>query len=97
MKVGDKVICIDDSFPLIDVLKHFDYWIKKGNEYTIRGIRQWYGEDSLLLEGLKNQPMYNPEIFGHCEPGYNKKRFILKPKQDELLNEFTEEERTLTT
>jgi len=92
MKTGDIVICIDDSIPPIEVFKHFDYWITKGLEYKIRGTRQWYGQESLLLEGLNNPLMYNPEIFGKCEPGYNKKRFILKNEKDELHTEFIQEE-----
>lgn len=85
MKTGQKVICVDDSMPPLEVFQHFDYWIQKDRVYVIRGTRMWYGKLSLLLEGLNNPLMYNPEILGKCEPGYSAERFRLLNPQDDLV------------
>lgn len=92
MKTGQKVICVDDSMPPLEVFQHFDYWIQKDNVYVIRGTRMWYGKLSLLLEGLNNPLMYNPEIMAKCEPGYSAERFrLLNPLAEDLVNIIEEE------
>jgi hypothetical protein len=90
MKVGDKVICVDSSLPHPEIAKHFDKWVEQDKTYIIRGKRLWYGEYSLLLEEIKNPPMYNPEIMGNCEPGYSIKRFRLVDPVEELSHELEE-------
>jgi hypothetical protein len=90
MNLGNKIICVDDSLPHPEVLRYFNNWITKDKIYTIRGKRLWYGEYSLLLEEIKNNSMYNPEILGHCEPGYAMKRFRLVDSIDSTINESKE-------
>lgn len=62
MKVGSKVICIDDSMKphTVEVLrKDVPNWIKKGQEYTIRNIIEIV-EGTVIgvhLEEVENQPL----------------------------------------
>ena len=89
-KTGDTVICINDEPVHPEIMKHFSHWIQKGKVYKIRATREWNGKQSVLLQGIKNPPMYNPELFGQCEPGYASERFRKADNDDILLNRLEE-------
>jgi hypothetical protein len=96
MKVGQKVLCVDDSIKigeLFTVGKHYKQWIKSGNKYTIREILD--NNDivtGVLLEEVKNSPIYIKLIGREQEPAFRLNRFR---ELDELTKQqvaCTEEE-----
>jgi len=89
-KIGDKITCVNDDMPPLEVFKHFDYWIQKDKDYVVRGTRLYDGIPSVLLEGLRNPSMWNPVLQGNCEPGYAAERFRkMAPQKDlALMEEF---------
>jgi hypothetical protein len=93
-KTGDKVVCIDARETHPEIMKHFTHWLTEGKIYKVRGTREFNGIQSVLLEGLKNPPMYNPELFGYCEPGYASVRFRKADNDDILLSELEKIEET---
>lgn len=97
MKIGQQVICVDDSIKtgeLFNVGKHYQNWIKKGNEYTIRAILN--NQDivtGVLLEEVENIPIYIKLIDKTQEPAFRPDRFreLQEPSKiaesiEELLN-----------
>lgn len=77
MMTGQKVTCIDDSFPDWITL-FYDELPVKGKTYTIRSIgvginhQGEEGEICVYLNEIKNGPMPNPP---HPEFGFNAERF----------------------
>ena len=64
MKIGDKVLCVDDSINpnmLTDMAFHliFPNWVKKNEIYTVRDIFDNNGIiASILVEELRNAIIY---------------------------------------
>lgn len=54
-KVGDKVVCINDSFSVKDPIYMFMNFPKKGKTYTIRGFCSI--GNSMHLEEVRNEPL----------------------------------------
>jgi hypothetical protein len=93
-KTGDTIVCIDARETHPEIMKHFTHWLTEGKIYKVRGTREFNGIQSVLLEGLKNPPMYNPELFGHCEPGYASIRFRKATSDDILLDQLEKSQKT---
>ena len=89
VRVGQKVVCIDDkvkpgkeSFTYVT----FPYWIKEGTTYTVRALLD--NDDivpGLLLKELKNPTVFITLLNREQEPAFSLHRF--KP-----LDEYEEEE-----
>lgn len=96
MKIGQKVLCVDDSIKtgeLFTVGKLYKQWIKSGNKYTVREILN--NNDivtGILLEEVYNSPVYIKLIDRVQEPAFRPNRF--RELEDEPLKEelCTEEE-----
>lgn len=90
MKVGDKVICVDDSKAtgLVDFINYaYPNWILKDNIYTVREILS--NDD--IVPGLLLKEIVNPEIYIHLlgheqEPAFRLSRFV---PLDKTLAEIT--------
>ena len=90
-KVGQKVICVDDSIPYGEVFRDFSYWIKKDQVYTVR--RYYYmsllNTYAVLLNEVKNPPIEN-SLLGKVEPAFRAERF--RPlEEDEIEVEETKQ------
>lgn len=78
-RVGDKVICIDDSISLEireKVLRDYDNWVLKGEQYTVREVL--FNDDivtGILLEELHNFPIPIGLIKKFQEPAFAEWRF----------------------
>ena len=96
MKIGQEVICVDDSIKtgeLFSVGSHYQNWIKKGNKYTIRAILD--NKDivtGILLEEVKNKPIYIKLIDTVQEPAFRPNRFRELQEPEKLKVSCTEEE-----
>lgn len=98
-KPGDKVVCIDDSFPDKMTKEMFDEiyknWIKKDNFYIIRSTRNslngWFG---VLLEEIRNPSVFMDALGGKAEPGFAEWRFrkVEEKKLEETVEQEQEEE-----
>lgn len=80
MKIGTKVICVDDSLKeglnMEEFKKDFEQWVKKGKEYTIRSIDENDGlVVSVLLEEIKNPIRYFKTIGRFKESSFKIERF----------------------
>lgn len=96
MKIGQEVICIDDSIKtgeLFSVGNHYQNWIKKGTKYTIRAILD--NKDivtGVLLEEVKNKPIYIKLIDAIQEPAFRPNRFRELQEPEKIAVSCTEEE-----
>lgn len=96
MKIGQEVICIDDSIKtgeLFSVGSHYQNWIKKGTKYTIRAILD--NKDivtGVLLEEVKNKPIYIKLIDAIQEPAFRPNRFRELQEPEKIAVSCTEEE-----
>ena len=54
-KVGDKVVCINDSFSVKEPIYMFMKFPKKGKTYTVRGFCSM--GSSMHLEEIRNEPL----------------------------------------
>lgn len=75
---GTKVVCTDDSVSNPRVFSDFQQWPVKGKEYTVRQYRPKNiggGKEGILLEELRNKPIFFSWVFGKLEPAFDKKRF----------------------
>jgi hypothetical protein len=80
MRIGSKVICIDDSLKeglnIEEFRRDFKQWVKKGEEYTIRSIDDNDGiVVSVLLEEIKNPIRYFKTIGRFKESSFKIDRF----------------------
>ena len=93
MKVGDKVVCINDDFTnIIDFdFTVYDQLPRKGQEYIVRRRESWDGGVRILLEEIKNAPL-KEGLFKGVEPGFDSKRFAKPEVQVEVISEEVEEE-----
>lgn len=96
MKIGQQVVCVDDSIKtgeLFGVGKHYQNWIKKGLTYTIRAILD--NNDivtGVLLEEIINAPIYIKLIDKEQEPAFRPDRFRELQEPEKLKVSCTEEE-----
>ena len=97
MKVGSKVICIDDSIPshlnMEQFRNDFHQWIKKDEIYTIREILPNDGiVTSVLLEEVKNPIRFFSKTIGRFqESSFRIDRFRELTEAD-IEEEFKSEE-----
>ena len=94
MKIGSKVICIDDSIKeglnMDEFHRDFEQWIKKGTHYTIRNINDNNGlVTSVLLEEIKNPIRYFHSIDNFQESSFRIDRF--RELEDAVLEMEVEE------
>ena len=96
MKVGQKVVCVDDAAPAY-LRQYYTAWIKKGTVYVIRGVFLGVdyqssnpGEVGVYLLGLHN-PKSNVPPFP--ERGFNAQRF--RPIEEHPVKATQEEEAEL--
>ena len=77
MKVGSKVVCVDDRFPP-EILIYYNALPIKDRQYTVRGMGVGIamngepGEIVVYLEGLENPKSTKPP---HPERGFAEWRF----------------------
>ena len=82
MKIGDKIICIDDSH--WDTSKHPDARISAGTIYTVRGLHPVRPDLAIYVEGIYGCPYEKNGI----EIGIRRDRFKLF--YDFCLEQLTE-------
>ena len=81
-----KLLCIDDSRH--PASKHFQNWVVEGEVYTIRRKEgSLTGETRVLLNEIKNEPIFVEEFQAKVEPGFNIKRFSLCDDAMNLVGE----------
>jgi hypothetical protein len=93
MKVGQKVVCVDDAAPAY-LRQYYTAWIKKGTVYVIRGVflgvdyqSSSPGEVGVYLLGLHNPKSNVPP---YPERGFNAQRF--RPIEEHPVKISKEEE-----
>ena len=85
--VGDRVVCIDDSIQpeaVEEIKRTVPNWVKKDQEYTIRGVNNNRGiATGLLLEEIDNPVIFIKLICKFQEPAFAEWRFRkLKPNEN---------------
>ena len=94
MKVGTKVICIDDSIRPEMVQWQRQYcpnWVKKDSKYTIREFDDNDGiVDGVLLEEVENRPVFLTKWNRVIEPHFATWRF--REMEDDKQNADVVEE-----
>lgn len=93
---GDRVLCINDCIDAdkaLEILKDFQTWVIKDNEYIIREVLLNDGiVVGLLLEGVYNMPIYIRLLGRKQEPAFGTFRFRkLKKNSSEIFEEESEE------
>lgn len=93
MRKGQKVVCVDDRYSNAVTMKNFKEWIKRDETYTVREIRPVGAEGGILLEEVKNPPVFYPAFGGHLEPAFHPRRFV--PLEEfSMAGEFEDEKQT---
>ncbi len=94
MKVGQHVVCIDDSILAGNedfVKRAYQNWIKKDEEYIVREILDNDGiVTGILLEEIHNPPIFIKLIGKMQEPAFRENRF-------RTLSKFTNKEEKTTS
>ena len=79
MKVGTKVICVDDSIrpEMVEWQRQYcSNWVKKDSKYTIREFDDNDGiVDGVLLEEVENRPVFLTKWNRVIEPRFATWRF----------------------
>lgn len=91
MKVGSKVLCVDDKLPEGFEPDHWDNWISKGTVYTIREFL--HNDDivtGVLLKEVRNRPIYQKLIGRYQEPAFRLSRFV-QQEEETMQNSFESE------
>jgi len=87
-KPGTKVVCINSDFSMHPmIVEHYQALPLKDQVYTVREVRPMGAEGGILIEELKNTPVFFAHFGGKLEPAFNPKRFA-------PLNEIESEEAT---
>ena len=89
-KLKDKIVCIDDAPPVQGWNHGFQEWPKLNREYTVKRCYQWNNTWGVLLEEIKNKPVFIPLLGGKAEPGFGIYRFR-KIQESESTNEVEQE------
>ena len=70
-----RLLCIDDSKNAMS--KYFKNWVVEGEVYTVRRMEgSLHGEIRVLLNEIKNDRVFVPELASSIEVGFAKSRFI---------------------
>ena len=88
-----KVKCIDDSINpefIIETVKYFPNWVKKGEIYTVWDILENLGiVTGYLLEELQNEMLYQPLLGREQEAAFRADRFeVVSYDEEEEEEEF---------
>jgi hypothetical protein len=78
MRVGKRVICVDDSkqpHTVEELSNDVPNWIKKGQKYTVRAIVDLDFVVGLLLEEVSNPIKYFKVVGRSMEPTFRADRF----------------------
>jgi hypothetical protein len=78
MQPGDKVICVNSYIAphtAQEIRKDVPNWVRKGETYTIREIVDFDFVVGLLLEEIKNPPIYFKAVDKVVEPTFLMSRF----------------------
>jgi hypothetical protein len=92
MKAGTKVMCVDDGIKpemMVTICKYYHNWVKKGKTYTVREVLQ--NQDivqGVLLEEIRNEPIYIELIDKKQEPAFGMFRF--RELEDDRMMESVE-------
>jgi hypothetical protein len=89
--VGERVVCVNDSPPGPHFIQDFEHWITRGTVYTIRSVSQVMGMQRVLLEEVRNPPVFITGILGKAEPGFAAERF--RPLEPLAVTVETESEK----
>jgi hypothetical protein len=78
MKIGQKIVCVNDVFTHLNTLIHFQNLPKYGVTYTVRELTyvQTNNTYRVLLEEIHNKKIYIEVLMGKVEPGFDSKRFV---------------------
>lgn len=92
MQVGSKVVCVDDTIRpemIISIAKFYKDWVKRDKIYTIREVFQNEGiVEGVLLEEVRNKPIYIELIDKKQEPAFGLFRF--RELQEDAMMESVE-------
>lgn len=94
MKIGSKVICIDDRYApntTEELKKDCPNWVKKNEKYVIRQINDLDFVVSVLLEEIRNPLKYFRLTDDVREPAFKISRFR-ECQEDEVTAETEVEE-----
>ena len=95
MKIGSKVICINDTIDadkIEEIKNDFENWIKKDTVYTIRAILDNDGiVTGVLLEEVYNLPKFFKLLNRYQEPAFATWRFANQKVEVAQLEETYEE------
>jgi hypothetical protein len=92
MKAGTKVMCVDDGIKqemMVTICNYYHNWVKKGKTYTVREVLQ--NDDivhGVLLEEVRNEPIYIELIDKKQEPAFGMFRF--RELEDDRMMESVE-------
>lgn len=96
MKIGQQVICIDDSLlskTLVELSRDVPNWVKKDEKYTIRGFNDNKGiVTGVLLEEITNPIKFFRLVDCYQEPAFKLDRFRVLEKIKDLEIEESKEE-----
>jgi len=90
MEVGDEVICINAVFSNPRIAQDFQELPVKDGKYIIRELRPANvsgGVTAILLEEIRNAPIYFQWLFGKAEPAFAASRFRKMDIVDDLVVE----------
>ena len=94
-QIGEKILCIDAAMKphtIQELTKDVPNWVKKGNQYTVRGFTNNNGiVDGIWLEEIRNPPLFFKLINRPQEPAFALWRFE-KLKPEEIQTEVKEKE-----
>lgn len=74
-KKGEKVVCVDASPSTPTTMSKFEAWPSQDEVYHVRDQRPQGAEGGVLLEELRNPPVYFEQVMGKLEPAFNPARF----------------------
>lgn len=86
LKKGSKLLCLEDLIDperLLQIQAEFPNWIEQKKEYTVRNIYIQHNEKentqlvSVVLEEIRNPPIWIEQYQAWLEPGFDLKRFAL--------------------
>ena len=76
-KVGQKIVCINGDFSMHPFIsEHYKVLPVKDKTYTVRQVRPTGAEGGILLDEIKNPPIFFTLYQGKLEPAFNPKRFV---------------------
>lgn len=92
MRTGDKVVCVDDSIRaelMPTIVKYYKNWVSRDQVYTVRQVVDNDGiVDGVLLEEIRNEPIYIELIDKKQEPAFGLFRF--RELQEDAMMESVE-------